>query len=404
MKITTKYLKDMTRPGIYRVADTLYLRVQCSGPRARKSWIQRLQVDGIRSDLGLGSFPLVSISAAKDSARKNLVATTEGRNPIEEARARRREKAERVRRNRTSQHAITSEHPAFLEVNRAVLRSRRESAKAEREWQNMMKGYVLPHIGHMAIDEIDTPDLVHWLVPLFESKHSTAVKVRTRIRQVFDWAACYGYLPKEHRNPAGRALNAVIPRKKPNSTKHHEALPYRQVAGALAEVDRSKASESARLAIRFITLTACRTKEARLATWDQIDGDMWTAPAEHMKSGKEHRVPLSTAAQAVLDRAKSLGNDQGLIFPSPKRGKRGTGLSDSTLSNIMRKTSFNGRVTAHGMRSSFRDFAADNDWPREIAESALAHAVPGIEGAYLRTEHLNKRRELMQAWADYLAR
>ena len=189
----------------------------------------------------------------------------------------------------------------------------------------------------------------------------------------------------------------------PKLKAHFRALPYREVAGALDTVEASGASMAAKLCLRFVVLTASRSGEARAATWAEIDMDAreWRIPAERMKGGVEHRVPLSDAAVAVLEQARMLDDESGVVFPSPM--KLGRPLSDMTLTKVLRDTGLAERCTVHGFRSSFRDWCAETGKPREIAEAALAHTVGGVEGAYFRSDLYQRRRRLMDSWAGYLA-
>ena len=183
--------------------------------------------------------------------------------------------------------------------------------------------------------------------------------------------------------------------------EHFRALPYQDVAGALETIERSGIT-TAKLALRFLVLTAARSGEVRAATWDQIDleNKTWTIPAEKMKTNREHRVPLSDSTLAVLEQARRLADGSGLVFPSSMRpGKQ---MSNMTLTKVLRDNGLADRTTTHGFRSSFRDWCADAGRPREIAEAALAHVVPGVEGAYFRSDLFERRRLLMEQWADYL--
>lgn len=182
--------------------------------------------------------------------------------------------------------------------------------------------------------------------------------------------------------------------------QHLRALPYAEVGAALETVQGDTA---ARLCLQLVILTAVRSGEARAATWDEIDIEArtWTIPATRMKAGAEHRVPLSDAAVAVLDKARVLADGSPLVFPSPM--KRGHSLSDMALTKMLRDSDLAERTTVHGFRSSFRDWCAETGKPREIAEAALAHTVGGVEGAYFRSDLFERRRRLMGAWAAFLA-
>ena len=197
------------------------------------------------------------------------------------------------------------------------------------------------------------------------------------------------------------AIDGALPRM-PAVKAHLRALPHREVASALDTVADSRASLTAKLALRFLVLTAARTVEVRGATWDEIDIDarVWRIPGERMKAGQEHRVPLSTAALATLQQARALDDGSGLVFPSPVR--RGCQMSNMTLTKVLRDTGLAERATVHGFRSSFRDWCAETGKAREVAEAALAHTVGGVEGAYFRSDLFERRRRLMDAWAAYV--
>ena len=189
----------------------------------------------------------------------------------------------------------------------------------------------------------------------------------------------------------------------PAVKSHLRALPYREVSEALDTIEASSSTPAAKLALRFLILTAARPGEVRWAAWAEIDvhNRVWRIPGERMKSGAEHRVPLSDAALEVLGRARVLDVGSGLVFPSPIRA--GRPLSNVTLTKVLRTTGLAEKATVHGFRSTFRDWCADTGKPREVAEAALAHAVPGVEGAYFRSDLFERRRRLMDSWAYYLA-
>ena len=215
---------------------------------------------------------------------------------------------------------------------------------------------------------------------------------------VLRWCQALGYIES---NPAGEGIDGALP-SMPKLKAHHRALPYHEVRAALDTVEATGASMAAKLCLRFVVLTAARSGEARGASWGEIDMDArtWTIPGERMKAGAGHRVPLSDAVVDVLEHARMLDNESGLIFPSPM--KRGRPLSDMTLTKVLRDTGLAERCTVHGFRSSFRDWCAETGKPREVAEAALAHTVGGVEGAYFRSDLFQRRRVLMDQWAAYL--
>ena len=213
------------------------------------------------------------------------------------------------------------------------------------------------------------------------------------------WCWAHGYVEQ---NVAGEGIEGALPAM-PAVKAHFRALPYQEVAAALETVDGSKASKAAKLCLRFLILTAARSGEARGATWVEVDSQAreWRIPGERMKGGAGHRVPLSGAALAVLERVRGVDDGSGLVFPSPLRP--GRPLSPMTLTKILRDQGLAERATVHGFRSAFRDWCAETVKPRAIAEAALAHTVGGVEGAYFRSDLLARRRVLMDQWAAFLA-
>ena len=230
----------------------------------------------------------------------------------------------------------------------------------------------------------------------WNSKRVTAQRVRQRIGAVMKWAVAQGY---REDNPAGDAISAALP-KQGGRVRHQRALPHGEVASALDRVRASDALASTKLALEMLVLTACRSGEVRRARWPEFDLEeaIWTIPEERTKSGREHRVPLSSGALKVLDQAKALGNGDGLVFP----GLRLRPLADATLSLLLRR--FGIPCVPPGMRSSFRDWCSETGVRREVAEAALAHVVKNrVEAAYARSDLLESRREVMERWSDYLA-
>ena len=244
------------------------------------------------------------------------------------------------------------------------------------------------------MSEVVTADVLAILKPVWSSKPATARAVRSRIGAVMKWAVAKGYRPD---NPAGGAIAAALPRNG-NATRHHKALPHGEVSAALAEVATRGPMPVSGWRSSFMVLTATRSNEARGATWDEIEHDVWTIPANRMKAKREHRVPLSRRALEILDEARKLHDDGGIVF----RGARGGGINASMFSGLFRRLSIEG--TPRGMRSSFRDWCSETGVAREVAEAALAHVVQNrVEAAYARSDLLDRRREVMEAWADYLA-
>ena len=378
-RLTGAKAKSLSRPGRHGDGDTLYLCVKASGA---KSWIQRITIDGRRHDIGLGAFPVVGLAKARERAFANRVSIADGRNPLAEK--------------------IKARIPTFREAAEKTIEANRprwRNPKTDQNWTAALERHAFPILGNMRVDRIGREDVLRVLTPLWTSTPEQARKLRRRIRATLAWCQAHGHI--EH-NIAGEAIDGALPAQ-PAVKEHLRALPYRDVAEALATVDSSRASPTAKLCLWFTILTAARSGETRGAAWAEIDLEAheWRIPANRMKSGVEHRVPLSDAAMAVLQRALPLRNNHSdLIFPSPVR--RGRPLSDMALTKVLRDSGLANRATVHGFRSSFRDWCAEAGKPRELAEAALAHVVAGVEGAYFRSDLFERRRQLMADWAFYL--
>ena len=384
-RLTNRFIKD-AKAGVYSdlQCPTLYLRVNppSSNGRVSRQWRQRLQIDGQQTWIGLGGYPVVTIDEARDKAIDNRRAVHKGVDP----------------RSCQRSNAPTFEK-AVTEVIDIHSPGWRDGGKTAKSWRSTLCMYAYPRLGAKRVDWITASDVMAVLNPIWHDKPETAGKVRQRISTVMSWAIAQGYRAD---NPAGEAIAAALP-KRNGVTKHSRALPFAEVGEAVEKIaGLALAALSTRLAFRFLVLTAVRSGEVRGARWDEIDVDkaVWTISGERMKTGREHRVPLSSAAVAVLDEAKAIAPSAGLVFPSVT----GRMMSDSTLSKLLRENGV--KAVPHGFRSSFRDWAAEcSDAPREVAEMALAHIEgSAIERAYRRTDLFEKRRELMQAWADYLTK
>ena len=253
-------------------------------------------------------------------------------------------------------------------------------------------------LGRVPVDQITTSDLARVLRPVWHDKPETARKLRTRLGMVMRWAIAEGHRTDD---PAGPALTAALP-KHTASPKHHRSLPHGEIAEALRIVDGSaRAWPVSKACLRFIVATACRSGEARLARWEEIDRDAetWTVPGERSKTQRPHVVPLSKMALAALAEAHRYADGSGHVFPAPTG--RGRALSDSGLSKLLRENDIPG--TVHGMRASFRSWAAEQGIPREVAEAQLGHVAGKIERAYQRSDLLDARRKVMDDWSEYLA-
>ena len=382
-RLTNLFITD-AKAGVYSdlQCPTLYLRVNppSRNGRVSRQWRQRLQIDGQQTWIGLGGYPVVTIDEARDKAIDNRRTVRKGGDP----------------RSRQRSNAPTFEK-AVTEVIDIHSPGWRDGGKTAKSWRSTLCMYAYPCLGAKPVDRITASDVMAVLNPIWHTKSETAKKVRQRISTVMSWAIAQGHRAD---NPAGEAIAAALP-KRNGVTKHSRALPFAEVGEAVEKIaGLALAALATRLAFRFLVLTAVRSGEVRGARWDEIDVDkaVWTISGERMKTGREHRVPLSSAAVAVLDEAKAIAPRAGLVFPSVT----GRAMSDSTLSKLLRENGV--KAVPHGFRSSFRDWAAEcTDAPREVAEMALAHIEgSATERAYRRTDLFEKRRELMQEWADYL--
>ena len=379
--LSAAFVRTVTRPGRYgdgRGGYGLSLLVKpmlSSTGRTSRTWSQRLRIAGKPFNIGLGQYPLVTLSEARAAALSNARSVKQGRDP----RAR--------------------QMPTFAEAIDKVVALHEPTwtgARSAQNWRSSLRDYVIPLLGHLPVSDVTTAHVLAVLVPIWTTKPTTARLVRQRIGAVMKWAVAAGYRGD---NPAGDAIGAALP--KSNGPKQHMlAIPHGEVAAALARVRASGAWIGAKLAFEFLVLTAARSGEVRGMTWDEVNFDVvvWTVPAAKMKAKREHRVPLAPRAVEILREARQYGDGAGIVFPSV----RGKALADSVLSALLRDLHIPGVV--HGCRSSFRDFCGDTGQPRELAEAALAHVVPNaVEAAYARSDLFERRRQLMADWAAYIA-
>ena len=378
-RLTAAFVKTANAPGRYgdgRGGFGLKLLVkQGSGGRPVKSWIQRLRIDSSPFDLGLGSYPLVTLADARLKALDNARAVTSGDDP---------------RRPKDRPLTFADAMERTIEVLRPGWK---EGGKAEPQMRYLLTEYVLPHIGRRPIDSIQPADLLAFLAPLAIEKGATGSKIKSRMGQVFQWAIAQGLRAD---NPADKNINQALP--KASTRDHFRALPFADVGAAVRTIRESNAWPGTKLAFEFLVLTAGRSGEIRRAEWREmdLDGATWTIPAARMKSRREHRIPLSAPALDVLGQAREL-SDCGLVFP----GANGKPQSDSRLSKLLRENSI--AAVPHGFRSSFRDWCANANVDRQTAESALAHTLgDATEQAYLRSDLFDLRRSTMEEWGRFV--
>ncbi|MDE0363123.1 MAG: integrase arm-type DNA-binding domain-containing protein [Rhodospirillaceae bacterium] len=376
-KLTAAAVRAASRPGLHGDGGTLYLSV---APGGSKSWIQRVTVAGRRRDIGLGGYPVVSLAKARTRAMANRVAIADGIDPL----------AEKRRANTPTFRAAAV---ATFEANRPRWRSERTA----RAWMQSLEKHAFPEIGGLRVNGIAQDDVLRILKPLWHTRPQLARKLRQRIRATLQWCQAHGHLVN---NVAGEAIDGALPAM-PAVKAHYRALPWAEVGSALDAIRNASVSESSRLCFEFLVLTAARSGEALAAGWDEIDLDVreWRIPAERMKTGEAHAVPLGDAALRTLEAARGLGGER-FVFPSPVR--RGRPLGESSLLHILRKTGLAERATVHGFRSTFRSWAGEcTDADHAVMELCLAHTVgSAVERAYARSDLMDKRRALLAAWAQ----
>jgi integrase len=387
-RLSAVKVANIKQRGMYADGGGLYLQVSENGGR---SWIFRFKQNGRARDMGLGSLTSVSLATAREMAAGCRRTRLTGVDPIEVRRTDRREAQLAAARSMTFDQC----RDAFIEAHKSAWRN----AKHRAQWTNSLATYVGPVFGAMPIQRVDVALVMKVLEPIWSTKPETASRVRGRIERVLDWAKVRGF--RQGENPARWRghLDALLPaRGKVRKVKHHAALPYDQIGAFMAAL-RTREAVAAR-ALEVMILTAARTGEVLGARRDEIDfqAKMWVVPPRRMKSGREHRVPLSRAAISVIKDMQARHQDD-LLFPGDRRGKQ---LSNMAMLMMLRRMD-RADLTAHGFRSTFRDWAAEcTNFPAEVAEAALAHVVGDkVEAAYRRGDLFEKRRRLMDAWAAY---
>jgi integrase len=372
-------VKNLSAPGRYADGNGLYLVVDPSGA---KRWVLRTVVQGKRRDIGLGGLRLVTLAEARAKALEYRKLAREGGNPIE------------VRRKARVQVPTFSEAAlATLEQHQAAWKNEKHAA----QWMSSLRLHVFPVLGDRRVDQIETADIHKALSPIWLSRPETARRVRQRVSTILSWAKAAGHRTGD--NPVD-GVTKGLPRQNEKRT-HFTAIPYDDVPQFVRDLQGVNTSQYARLAFEFLILTAARTNEVVKARWTEMDmtRQTWTVPADRMKAGREHRVPLSPRAVALLQSSRELSDGSSLIFP----GRR----HDSPMSNmvfLMILRRMGATFTAHGFRSAFRDWASEcSNFPREVCEMALAHSIKDkTEAAYRRGDLFQKRRELMAAWDHFI--
>jgi integrase len=387
-RLSAVAVRGLTRKGYYHDGGGLYLQVTANGA---KSWIYRFMLDGRPREMGLGPANSIPLAEARQRTAEYRRMRADGIDPIAAR------KTEQDRKKLDAAKAVTFDACAarYIEAHE----SRWRNAKHRDQWRNTLSTYASPVLGSLPVQAVDVGLVMKALEPIWQTKPETANRLRGRIEAVLDWARVRGY--RQGENPARWRghLDKLLPaRSKIRDVEHHAALPYDEIGDFLAALRGQEAI--AAWALEFLILTAARTGELIGARWEEVDFDekVWTVPATRMKSGREHRVPLVPAAVAVLEKMKECRESE-FVFPG---GKRGRPLSNMAMLKLLGRMG-RGDLTAHGFRSTFRDWAAERtNFPREVAEAALAHTLGDkVEAAYRRGDLFQKRRQLMDAWARF---
>ena len=376
--LSPRFVETVSRAGRYgdgRGGYGLSLLVKATkNGRVSKTWSQRIRINGQVTNLGLGPYPIVMLAEARRKALKNRQAVEQGRNPRDGG----------VPTFAAAAEKVIAIHAA----------SWKNSGRSAEIWRSSLDTYAYPRIGHKPVDEITTADVMSIVTPIWTKKAETAKRVRQRISVIMRWSIAQGHRTDD---PASGAITAALPRQ--DTRKNHQrSVPHREVAAAVEAVRASQASPVTKLAFEYLVLTACRSGELRGAIWDEVDTESaaWTVPGARTKTSDEHRVALSGRALEILEGARSLADRSGLIFPSTT----GRQLSNNTMRKLLIDLGI--PAVPHGFRASFRSWCADTGVPREVAEAALGHVVTGVEGAYQRSDLLDRRRPVMDQWAAYI--
>jgi integrase len=381
----------LTKPGMWAVGGVagLYLHISDTGAR---SWILRATVGSKRRDMGLGGFPDVTLAGAYEKAREARLTIEQGNDPI----LARKQAQSALIAAQATELTFAKAATAYIDAHGDEWRN----PKHRQQWVNTLATYAEPVIGNMLVRDVSQTHILAILEPIWKTKTETATRVRGRIESVLDWCTVRGH--RKGDNPARWKgyLDQLLPTPgKIAKVEHHPALPVDAVGGFMQELRKRKGT--AALALEFAILSAARSGEVRGMLWSEVDlkAGVWIVPAERMKGEKEHRVPLSKPLVGILN-AHPQQEDIDLVFPAPRGGV----LSDMTLTAVTRRMGV--EAVPHGFRSTFRDWAGERtNFPKDMAEMALAHTVGNaVEAAYRRGDMLEKRRQMMQSWADFCDR
>lgn len=381
-KLTDTKIRAGLKAGRYGDGGGLYLEVAPSGT---KSWLFMWKVNGKRRAMGLGGYPAVPLASARIKAAKAKTDIADGRDPAATQ--------SKVRGKPTFSQCVDE----FLEANKPAWRNGKHKA----QWDMTLGDAYCKSIRNMPVDRISVEDVLKILSPIWPSKNETASRLRGRIERVLDFAKVKGW--RDGMNPAlwSGNLKHLLPARQKLQRGHHPAMPYKELPAFVAELRERKAVAS--LALEFLILTAARSGEVYGATWDEFDlhAGIWTIPATRMKAGREHVVPLSKTALAIVQNLHEVRSGP-YVFPGQRSNRP---LSSAAMEMLLRRMGKDA-YTVHGFRSSFRDWAGDEtDYPRDLIETALAHSVgDATERAYRRSTALAKRKALLEHWAVYCGR
>jgi integrase len=387
-RLSAVEVKNATEKGMYHDGGGLYLQVGASGA---KSWIFRFMLDGRAREMGLGPIHTIPLAEARKRATECRRMRLDGIDPIDARTTQRDQKKLEAAKAMTFDACAA----AYIDAHKTGW----QNAKHREQWPNTLNTYASPVFGSLPVQAVDVGLVMKALEPIWQTKPETASRLRGRIEAVLDWATVRSY--RKGDNPARWRghLDKLLPaRSKVRKVEHHPALPYDELADFVAALRGQEGVASQ--ALEFLILTAARTGEVIGARWDEIDLEekTWVVPAARMKAGREHRVPLSAAAVAILERMKEI-REGDFVFPGGKKGKP---LSNMAMLAVLKRMD-RGELTAHGFRSSFRDWAAERtNFPHDVAEMALAHTVGDkVEAAYRRGDLFQKRRQIVEAWARF---
>jgi integrase len=402
-RLTPLGIKRLSKPDLYHDGGGLYLQVSHSkrqadgatGPEINKSWVFRYRLQGRLRSMGIGSFHDVTLAEAREQARKLRQTVSDKRDPIDEREQRARELA--------LQRATEVTFKDCAEEYHLREAPKWKNAKHAAQWINTLRTYAFPKLGNKMVHNIGKTEVQAVLSPIWEAKPETASRVKQRMRSVLEWAASMDRYPN-YNHGMWDILDKGLGkgRSEERKRKNHAACPIGKVSELIATLYQTESQPIVKLAFEFTVLTAARSGETRLMPWGEYakSDQLWKIPAERMKAGKEHRVPLSARCVEILSEAKEITGGMELVFCHPKTGKA---FSDAVFTSLLHK-GLGLPYTMHGFRSTFRDWGAEmTDHQRELLEVALAH-LPGdqTEQAYWRSDVVSKRRKLMDDWAGFV--